>query len=303
MSEKFKKDVRKRLGYIITNYVKTREKVEKSKTKLDETYRELDGVINDYSRFDKFFDQIQTLPSGSFSEFQKETLGSLLVSGCSNATAALSTATNLDKSISPFSVVVSSAGSVSVTIGEVARTIAKSSKEASKFIEGWDLPTPKDNQEKLGPMLQEIQPSLETKLSGAWQTLYDRSKVDRFRQASSSMRELISETLHVLAPNKAVKETSWFKQERKNGTPTQGQRAYYAIVGNNADIRQENLKTLTELSRKIRLSYAKLSKYTHKRGGQFVNPKDLENQLVSVFNQTQIYLLEILRMRAKYFVS
>ena len=283
--------------------MKTREEVDKSKASLDETYRELDDVTNRYKRFDKFFGQIRVLPRGSFSEMQKETLGSLLVSGCSNASAALSTAVSLGKSISPFSAVVASGGSVSVNVAEVTRAIAMGSKNASRLVEEWNLPTPKENQQRLGPMLQKIRPSLETKLSGAWQTLYDRSKIDRFSQASSSMRELISETLQVLAPDKAVKETSWFKPERKNGRPTQEQRAYYAIVGNNMDIRPENLKTLVELSKNIRLSYTKLNKYMHDRGNKNINEKDLEDQLVSVFNQTQIYLSEILRMRAKYFVS
>jgi hypothetical protein len=74
-------------------------------------------------------------------------------------------------------------------------------------------PTAKQRKELLLPKLKVIKPELADKLEGAWQTLYDSSKVDRFRQAATSIRELMSDVLQILAPDKKVKAMPWFKPE------------------------------------------------------------------------------------------
>lgn len=290
------------MDYIITNYKKARQSIDKSRMELNETSRELDEVIRQYSQLYKFYDQVSTVPAGSFSYFKKANLENLLVSGADNATMALGTASEIEKTIPHFSAVVASGGTLVLSIAEITRNIAESSEDTSKLVAAWNLPTPRENEGALGSKLHDIMPRLEAKLDGAWQTLFDRTKVDRFRQASSSMRELISDTLQVLASDSRMQETAWFSQNDPNRRPTQAERAYYAIVGKNPEVEEKDLKAIADLAKSIRESYEELNKYTHERGSHAeVTPEDLENQLVSVFNETQIYLLEILRMREKFF--
>jgi hypothetical protein len=300
--KKTKEDTPRRFDYIITNYRKARQSIDQSKLKLNDTSRELDEVINKYSMLNKFYGQVSTMPTRSFSEFQKANLESLLVSGADNATMALGRAREIEKTIPHFSAVVASGSTLVLGIAEIARNIAESSEGTRKAVAGWNLPTPRENQNALSSKVHEIEPRLEVKLNGAWQTLFDRTKVDRFRQSSSSMRELISDTLQVLAPDSGIQETSWFPQNNPNRKPTQAERAYYAIVGKNPAVEQKDLKSAADLAKNIRESYEKLNKYTHERRSHLeMTPEDLESQLVSVFNKTQIYLLEILRMREKFF--
>lgn len=299
-----KEEIPRRIRYIITNYRKARNSIDRSKMELNETSRELDEVITKYDHLYKFYGQVGTVPTGSFSYFQRANLESLVVSGADNATRALETASALEKTIPHFSAVVASGGTLVLSIAEITRNIAESSEDTSKLVESWNLPTPRENQNALSSKLHEIATRLEDKLNGAWQTLVDRTKVDRFRQASSSMRELISDTLQVLAPDSRIQETSWFSQNDPNRRPTHAERAYYSVVGKNPALEEKDLKSITDLAKNIRESYRELNKYTHERGShEKVIPEDLENQLISVFNETQIYLLEILRMREKFFIE
>lgn len=301
-AKKKKEETQRRFNYIITNYREVRQRIDQSKRQLNETSRELDETINIYNMVNKFYGQIYKMPRGSFSQFQEANMGSLLVSGADNATMAVDRAKEIEKSIPHFSAVVASGSTIALGIAEITRNMAESSEETRELVAEWNLPTPKENEDTLSPKLREIEQRLETKLNGAWQTLYDRTKDDRFRQSSSSMRELISDTLQVLAPDSKVKETTWFSENDPKRKPTQAERAYYAIVGNNSSIEQKDVKSAEDLAKNVRKSYEELNKYTHERRGHgHVPPEDLERQLVSVFNQTQIYILEILRMRQKFF--
>lgn len=160
----------------------------------------------------------------------------------------------------------------------------------------WQQPT-ESTTKKLSYCLKQIELRLSVKLDGVWLTLRDRSKKDIFLQASSSMRELISDTLYTLAPNEKVEKTSWFKPETKNGKLSQRQRAYYSVVGNNNLIRLDDLTAIEELAKDIRFSYKKLNKYAHLRKYQ----SDIESYLTRIFNETQIYLLKIFELREKYY--
>lgn len=98
---------------------------------------------------------------------------------------------------------------------------------AQPLIVGINEPTTQDRRAELSAELSEIESRLATKLEGAWQTIYDLSKDDRFLQAASSIRELISDVLHSVAPDDQVKTTQWFTKETESGNPTQRQRARY----------------------------------------------------------------------------
>ena len=300
--EEKKKETQRRVGYIITNYKEARQIIDQSKRQLNDTAREFDEMINRYGIVNRFYGQVSTMPKSSFSQFQEATMGSLLVSGADNATMAVDRAREIERSIPHFSAVIASGSTIALSIVDIIRSMAESSEETRELVAELNLPTPKENQGVLSPKLQEIEPRLATKLNGAWQTLFDTNKDDRFCQSSSSMRELISDTLQVLAPDSLVRETPWFRRNDPNRRPTQTERAYYAIVGSNASIEPKDVKSAEDLAKSIRDSYKGLNKYTHERGDHAgVAPEEIENQLVSVFNQTQIYILEILRMRQKFF--
>lgn len=159
-------------------------------------------------------------------------------------------------------------------------------------------PSAPDRQKMLSSELTVINPRLSVKLNGAWETLYDRSKQDRFLQAASSARDLISDLLEIMAPDCEVKAMDWFiPNPQTKGRPTQKQRARFAILGKNKTIREEELRTIYELEDSIRESYEKLSPIVHLRKYE----EDLQRQTESLIDQCQIYLLQLLTLREKYF--
>ena len=158
-------------------------------------------------------------------------------------------------------------------------------------------PSFRDRRNDLIPKLRAIETRFSTKLEGAWQTLQDGSKSDRFLQAASSARELISDLLSFLAPDDEVIKTTWFNPERDNGLPTQRQRARYVMLGKNDSLEEEQLTTIYLLMDSIRYSYTKLSPIAHRRDYE----SDLQAQTESLINQCQIYLLKLLDNRKLYF--
>jgi len=63
----------------------------------------------------------------------------------------------------------------------------------------------------------ELDPELERKRQGAWQTLEGNTS-DRHVQAAHSMRETLSQLLDSLAPNQQVQNASWYNKP-KEGDP------------------------------------------------------------------------------------
>lgn len=170
--KKKREETKRHFDCIITNYRKARETIDLSKRQLNETSRELDEMINRYGMVNKFYGQVSTMPTGSFSQLQESNMGSLLVSGADNSTMAVDRAREIEKSIPHFSAVVASGSTIALSIADITRNIAESSEETRELVAGWNLPTPKENQYSLGPKLQEIAPRLATKLDGAWQTRF-----------------------------------------------------------------------------------------------------------------------------------
>lgn len=162
-----------------------------------------------------------------------------------------------------------------------------------------DEPSAHDRRTELSSRLKEIDARLSTKLDGAWQTLQDRSKDDRFLQAASSARELVSDLLHVLAPDDQVEAMEWFTPETKNGRPSQRQRAKFVIIGSNNILSEMELQPIYELSDNIRNSYKRLTQIAHLRDYE----TDLKWQTESLIGQCQIYLLKLLELRNIYFKS
>lgn len=159
--------------------------------------------------------------------------------------------------------------------------------------------TAQNRQSELSTKLATIEPRLETKLHGAWQTLNDTSKEDRFSQAANSAREVISDLLIILAPDDKVVLMHGFKPETENGRPSQRQRARYAILGSNTSLSENDLKPIYDLCDNIRDSYRALNPLSHLRN----YTDDLQKMTESIIDEAQIYLLKLLVLRGKYFVA
>jgi hypothetical protein len=167
------------------------------------------------------------------------------------------------------------------------------------LVEELNKPTPRDRHSELSAKLTKIEAGLTKKLDGAWDTLQNDTNEDRFSQAAHSAREVISDLLDRLAPNERVMTVDWFKPERDNGNPTHFQRAKYAIIGSNRNLKDEDLKPIDDLSKNIRKFYKTLNKLAHQRDYTNELQKMTENQI----DQVQIYLLNLLELRERYFTE
>jgi len=171
--------------------------------------------------------------------------------------------------------------------------------KVEKDLEAILRPSARDRQEELSSKLEKINPRLSAKLNGAWQTVSYRANVDRHLQAASSMRELISDLLHELAPDNEIMAMEWFKPETENGEPSHKQRARYAIVGRNRALGEVELEPILKLAKDIRDSYEEFNPIAHRRDYEY----NLQAHTESLMDSCQIYLLKLLELREKYFES
>lgn len=160
-----------------------------------------------------------------------------------------------------------------------------------------ELPSPLEARKTFSQELAKIELRLSEKFDGAWGTINDTTKPDRFRQAAHSMREVLSDFLEILAPDNKVKETIWFKSCGEE-QPTQRLRAKYAIIGNSDEktMRQEYLNTVNNLMDIARNTYKDLNKIAHNRGKENLFPLT-ESYLVTCQNTIKL----ILELREQFF--
>jgi hypothetical protein len=196
--------------------------------------------------------------------------------------------------------VTASAGIGVMTMGTATAHLTEQmeNKEAVlPQIEAIQKPSALDRRIELSSKLSAIDPSFPPKLDGSWQTLQDGSKTDRYRQAASSIRELVSDVLSVLAPDNEVRSTKWFRPERENEKPTLAQRARYAMLGENEALGEADLEPILELAEKIRESHKTLNSVVHYRKYE----RDLQAQTEILIDECQVLLLKLLQMRMSYF--
>ena len=158
-------------------------------------------------------------------------------------------------------------------------------------------PTPMDRKKELLPKLEKIKKGMSTKLEGAWQAINDKTKDDRFSQAANSARDMISDLLITLAPDEKVRNCKWFKSETQNGKPSQRQKARYTMLGVNDILDEKQLQPVDELAKSVRDVYEKLNPIVHQRKYE----KDLQATVENLIDQWQIYALELLELRERFF--
>jgi len=136
-----------------------------------------------------------------------------------------------------------------------------------------ELPTKHGKRNKLEDELRKIDERFANMFVGAWQTLKDESKQDRWRQASHSMRDLLSQFLDFLAPPDEVRKAEWYSTEHKSSKPTQRQRAKYAIVGKRSEtlLNEIDLKMIDVLMNDTRKAYNDLSGIAHARNEEAID--------------------------------
>jgi len=112
--------------------------------------------------------------------------------------------------------------------------------------------------------LMTIDPQLERKRQGAWQTL-EGSTSDRHAQAANSMRDVLSQLLDNLAPAEQVKEASWYMKPKSGDPVTRAMRVRWAIAGNSTDVSSSTLEQIESLVKAVGSTYTKLSAEGHAR--------------------------------------
>lgn len=178
--------------------------------------------------------------------------------------------------------------------------IAERTEPGSHFYKYTDMlnsPSSLDRRRDLSEKLHDIDPYLDTRLNGAWQTIEDKSKQDRISQASTSVRELITNLLNKFAPHKDVKKAWWYEQHPDAKNATRKQRIRYAIMGNNKNISEKELENIIELVDNLYSEFDKLNKMTHQQRDK----KELEAKTKEIIDQCQIHLSKMIELREMYF--
>lgn len=155
-----------------------------------------------------------------------------------------------------LSQMIQSLGGISVADIEVIPEL-ETVRDAAEFEEVELLA----HQERLDVLLQAIDPVLVEYRRGAW-TAFNTKGEDYIGQASSSMRRVIDNLLRILAPEKEVAESEYFKNgdgaKDKNKRPTR--KAKVLFIVNWDDEKAEHLKRLTS---GFLVAYDNLSAWDH----------------------------------------
>lgn len=188
---------------------------------------------------------------------------------------------------------------VAAGLGKAALQIYRGDKKIEEALEVLKLPSPAEERERVGEKLRSIEERLYEKYEGMWQTLQDDSKKDRYRQASHSMREVISDFLQILVPEEEVKKAKWWKVETENGKPSQRQRVKYAIIGlqEETELPEENITLIENLMNDARNRNKDLNKIAHARDEE---TEELFPLLESYIGSCQKIIEDILTLREKY---
>jgi hypothetical protein len=195
-------------------------------------------------------------------------------------------------------VTTSSSSNIKIIALDAAKSVFPDHPKIGPVIDQAQFPSPTEQREEISAELKDIQPRLAEKFDGAWKTLNEKTNPDRFRQAAHSMREVLSESVQILAPDEDVAKAGWFKKSGEK-KPTQRQRVKFAIIGNRKEetIAEEDIDTITRLMDDARNRYKELNKIAHAR----------EKEAEKLFPLTESYLSScqeiiktILELREKF---
>jgi len=192
-----------------------------------------------------------------------------------------------------------SSGMVLDVAASAATLAARQKPDIELVIQNVKRPSPYKTAEQLGDILETLNPRLALTLRGAYQTFRDTSKLDRYRQATDSMRDLITNLLDRLAPHEEVKRAVWFEPEKNTkGRPTRKQRVKYAIMGEQSDkkIDDEDLIEIDRLMQNIADVYGELSSF---HSNNVIDKQDIHILTESYMSRCVALICSILDVRKK----
>ena|GEM_PF-2963376 len=197
-------------------------------------------------------------------------------------------------------VAVDASGNAMLSISSsTAISIIPQYPQIKEVIEDLKLPTPFEKRKQLESELREIDERIANIYVGAWQTINDTSKKDRFRQASHSMKDLLSQFLDLLAPAEKVKNAEWYIPENTSKKPTQRQRARYTIIGVRSEdkMHEEDIEMIENIAVSARNTYNDLSNISHTRDNECYS------LAVSYLERCEEVMRSILELRRKFYIS
>jgi hypothetical protein len=137
--------------------------------------------------------------------------------------------------------------------------------------------------------LKEVDPALLERRQGAW-AAYHSGRPDSLSQAAASARELLTQTLRILAPNEAIQRKSWFETHegaRNSGGVTRGHRIRFIIETRGpSDSRRELAEASCDVVEKWN---AVLSGQVH--NGGTMSASDVKNAIDAVESTLRILLI------------
>lgn len=122
-----------------------------------------------------------------------------------------------------------------------------------------------DDTTTVSHLLNSIDPSLEIKRTGAWQTYYS-SSADRISQATHSMREVLSQLLDKLAPDDSVRGAPWYIEPSERPKVQRKMRIRYILSGSDSTVSKSTTEYIDAMAKMVEMTYAKLSNEAHKYG-------------------------------------
>jgi RNA-directed DNA polymerase len=144
----------------------------------------------------------------------------------------------------------------------------------------------------LSRLLAAVDPTLETKRLGVWQTFHGQSS-DRLTQACHSMREVMRLLLDKLAPTEKIKVCKWYKKPTDSKTEvTRKMRVRYSLSGESTSLSKSTLEYIDSLARFVDESYDKLSSEAH-------SSKESDIALVEGFLQSGDLIISMILMNKK----
>ena len=293
----------------IKNYSVVKEEISKERGDLDTIAGTMDENIFTLDKVSKLFEALPeeqvTNPSpvlGSFIDSESELAGSACAHSEHFRDSFQRISNETDLLIGATMVADASGNTIMNVSSFVAKTVAPHYPQIKELMRELELPSPFEKRKELEYELRKIDEGLANMFVGAWQTLRDTSKRDRYRQASSSMRELLSHFLDHLAPPKEVKKADWYepewdKEKKKfRKKPTQRARVKYAIIDGRYEktIDEEDLNQIIALMKDTRKVYDDLSKLHSREEGFF-------NLVESHMGRCEEVIRTILELRKRFF--
>ena len=287
----------------IENYSVVKKDVSKTRANLDFIEVKMDESLDKLDKATKLFKALPeeqvTNPSpvlGSFIASGSELAGSIYAHSKYYKDSYHRVKEETDLLIGTAAVADSSFNTMLNVSSSAAKVVVLQYPPIEELLRELDLPSPHEKRKELEAELEKIDYRLANTFWGAWQTIRDASKQDRYRQAAHSMRDLLSQFLDILAPPEEVKKATWYVPEHNSKKPTRGQRVKYAIMGGMTEktLDEKDLKLINDLMNDTRKVYGDLSRLHSIEEGFF-------NLAESYMERCEVVIRSILELRKGFF--